>query len=222
MLQAINKKIIVFAGLITLVLCISGCGNNKTETVLVEGNAEQNNEDTVQESGDVSDTDTETFSQSDLAELEEIESQADVVTVYVCGAVVAPGVYELSTTSIKRDALNKAGGFAEGASNTYVNLAEPVYQGEKIYFPYEAELEPDYSPLDEQEDAQGDDSHKININTATKDELMTLSGIGESKALDIISYREEHGGFNSIEEIMNINGIKEGVYNKIRDNIVVD
>ena len=63
------------------------------------------------------------------------------------------------------------------------------------------------------------DSGKININTATKDEIMTLPGIGESKASDIIRYRDEHGSFKTIEEIMNIQGIKEGVFNKIKDLI---
>ena len=61
----------------------------------------------------------------------------------------------------------------------------------------------------------------MNLNTATAEELTTLSGIGQSKAEDIIAYREENGGFSSPEEIMQIRGIKEGLYNRIKDDIKV-
>ena len=68
----------------------------------------------------------------------------------------------------------------------------------------------------------GEDSDgKININSATKDELMTLSGIGEKKAQAIISYRESHGGFQSAEELMEVEGIKTGTYEKIKDRIKI-
>ena len=65
------------------------------------------------------------------------------------------------------------------------------------------------------------DDGKININTAEKEELMTLTGVGEAKAQSIIAYREEHGGFQSIEELMQIEGIKEGVFNKIKEDITI-
>ena len=147
------------------------------------------------------------------------EGTEDKIAVYVCGAVVSPGVYYISEDAIKEEALILAGGFADGAATTYVNLAEKVSGGEQIYFPYEDELLESYSPLTQDEkENQG----KININTATVNELMTLPGIGESKANSIIEYREEHGAFQSIEDITNIPGIKEGVYNNIKDYIVVD
>lgn len=139
------------------------------------------------------------------------------IAVYVCGAVSSPGVYYLPYGAIKEDALNLAGGFLDGAATTYVNLAEPVEEGEQIYFPYMEELGEDYSPLNlERTDG------KININKADKEELMSLPGIGENKAEAIIKYREKNGAFQSIEEITNIPGIKEGVYNNIRDYIVVE
>ncbi len=142
----------------------------------------------------------------------------DLVAVYVCGAVACPGVYYISGDSIKEEALEAAGGYADGAATTYVNLAEPVISGEQIYFPYEEELSANYSPVNKMEE----DSDKVNINTATAEELMTLPGIGESKADSIIEYRETHGGFQCIEEITNIPGIKDGIYNNIKDYIVVD
>ncbi len=148
----------------------------------------------------------------------EISSQMDakqkLVPVYVCGAVSEPGVYYLAETALKEEALALAGGYDLGAAEGYVNLAETVVSGEKIYFPYEDEL------------AQGDgvnpNSGKVNINTATQEELMTLPGIGASKAQAIIKYREEYGPFQSIEDITNISGIKEGVYNNIKEYIIVD
>ena len=100
--------------------------------------------------------------------------------------------------------------------------------GEQVYIPTNKELE-DLQvsiPLDLakgssnlQEDSK---SNKVNINIASKDELMTLTGIGEAKASSIIDYREKHGRFNRIEDIMNISGIKEAAFNKISEFITVD
>lgn len=136
--------------------------------------------------------------------------------VYVCGAVNNPDVYSLPGGAIKKDALMAAGGFAEGAAYDYVNLAEGISCGEKIYFPYEDELA-DGIVVTQDDETGG----LININTAGKKQLMTLPGIGEKKAQDIIDYREEQGSFNSIEDIKNVNGIKESIYNKIKDKICV-
>ena len=72
-----------------------------------------------------------------------------------------------------------------------------------------------------QEQPEQEKSGLININTATKEQLMTLAGIGESKAMSIIAYREEHGKFKKIEDIMNITGIKNGVFDKIKSQIRV-
>lgn len=146
----------------------------------------------------------------------ESDDSGDEVAVYICGAVVNPGVYYVPSGSLKQEALMAAGGFADGAALDYVNLAERVCDGERLYFPYEEEL---HSGIDTISDEP--DDGRVNINTADAGELMTLPGIGESKANAIISYREENGAFSSIEEIMNITGIKEGVYNNIKDFIVV-
>ena len=69
--------------------------------------------------------------------------------------------------------------------------------------------------------SSADEAGKINLNTASVEQLMKLSGIGESKAAQIISYREKNGAFKKIEDIMNITGIKEGVFGKIKDDITV-
>ena len=143
------------------------------------------------------------------------EPATQTLCVYVCGEVKSPGVYELPEGSRIVDAVEAAGGMTEAASGTWLNLAEPVSDGQKIEVPSEAEA----SELEkEQQEAQ---SGLVNLNTASAEELMTLTGIGESKAEAILSYREEHGGFEKPEELMEIPGIKEGVFEKIRDQVTV-
>lgn len=147
------------------------------------------------------------------------------VPVYVCGAVCNPGVYYIPVDSIKQDALLAAGGFAEGACENYVNLAEAVFSGERIYFPYEEELGEGYSPVSYEGSTvyEGDyGSQKVNINLATADILMTLPGIGAGKAQAIIDYRESVSPFYKIEDIKNVAGIKDNIYNNIKDSIVVN
>lgn len=146
---------------------------------------------------------------------EEEEQSEALLYVYVCGAVSCPGVVALEQGSRAEDALEAAGGFSETADRNYVNLAARLADGERLYFPTEEEaLVPG-----EQERTAG--SGLVNINTADAALLCTLPGIGESRALDIIAYREENGGFQTEEDIMKVSGIKTGAYNKIRDKITV-
>lgn len=136
------------------------------------------------------------------------------IRVYVCGAVEEPGVVTLPEGSRAEDALLAAGGFAETAWRDYVNLAEWVSDGQKLYFPT---LEEADSLVAEQTPG----SSLVNINTADMAALCTLPGIGESRARDIISYREANGAFESCEDIMKVSGIKNSVYSKISDRITV-
>ncbi|MCI8306418.1 MAG: hypothetical protein HFH14_00035 [Lachnospiraceae bacterium] len=151
-----------------------------------------------------------------------------VVTVHVCGAVAAPGVYELKATARVGDAVDAAGGFKKNAASDYLNLAENLSDGQKIvvYTRKQAKSAYGNGPDSGMNGSGGKDtkaagSGLININTASKEELMALPGIGESKAADIIAYRESNGRFNSTDELMNIPGIKEGVFSKISDSITV-
>ena len=150
------------------------------------------------------------------------------INVYVCGEVITPGVYKVDIEAIKEDAINAAGGFAEGASQEYVNLAERITDGEQIYVPYESELEdlPVYNMQDSSSVSYSNGVYssdgRLNINKASKEDLMTLNGIGETRAEAIIAYRDSHGLFNSVDEIMNVSGIKEGVYNNIKDYITLN
>ena len=149
-----------------------------------------------------------------------------MVAIYVCGAVRNPGVYYVSATAIKETVVRMAGGFLDEADENYVNLAQTVTGGEQIYIPTRDEtvglsLSSRESADSQMTDASEEADAKININTAEKEQLMTLPGIGESKADAIIAYREAQGRFQSTDELMNIQGIKEGVYNKIKDLIIV-
>lgn len=143
------------------------------------------------------------------------EETEQEICVYVCGAVETPGVVFLPAGSRAADALEAAGGFAPDAAEEAVNLAAKVSDGEKLYFPACGE----YAAQAEQEKAAA--SGLININTADAAQLCTLPGIGESRAADIIAYRESHGGFAACEDIMRVSGIKESVYSKISSRITV-
>ena len=152
-------------------------------------------------------------------------SEKSGVYVYICGEVSNPGVYELSEDSRIYEAVDAAGGFTENAARESVNLASKVSDGMQItiYNKEEAASLPAGSGSAVGNTGQGGTSGSglVNLNTATKEELMTLKGIGEAKAEDIIRYREKSGGFKKIEDIMKISGIKEAGFQKIKDNITV-
>ena len=106
------------------------------------------------------------------------------------------------------------------ACTWYINQAEKAADGMKIYVPDREEAE--HLPKEENSgESRAEETGKINLNTASKEELMTLGGIGETKAESILRYREEHGRFQSIEEIQKVEGIKAGTYEKIKDRIMV-
>ena len=144
------------------------------------------------------------------------EEQKALCYVYICGAVVSPGVYEVPEHTRIYEVVELADGFTPEADDTVLNLAENVLDGQKLYIPKQGEVT---EKADTAQDVQG--VGKVNINTADKTALMTLPGIGQSKAEALFQYREAHGRFSSVEEIMNVDGIKEGVFNKIKDSIKV-
>lgn len=140
----------------------------------------------------------------------------------ICGAVNQPGVYALKDGARVYELIEKAGGLCEDADITLINQAEEVRDGMKVrvYTKEEAAEVPVRISEDAEERTRSD--ARININTADLSQLMMLSGIGESRAADIIAYRTENGKFLTIEEIMNVSGIKESTFRKIKDKIVVE
>lgn len=151
----------------------------------------------------------------------EVSGEKEMYVVHVCGAVQDPGVYALEEGSRIYQAVDAAGGFTEDAGTDYLNQADRICDGMKIYVPHLEELQDTAWQEIAGVAAENGEAGLININTANEELLCTLSGVGSSRAKSIIAYREQHGAFQKIEDIMNVEGIKEGLFQKIRDNITV-
>lgn len=145
------------------------------------------------------------------------------IYVYVCGQVKVPGVYSLPEGSRVYDAFVAAGELTEEAAADYWNQARLLVDGEMIYVPtIEEAKERKSGDLTIEPLGLETDDGKVNINTASKEELMTVPGIGEAKAAAIIVYREQNGPFASLEELMQVEGIKDGVFSKMKDYIKIN
>lgn len=265
---------LIFSVIMFLILAgLTGCQNEESEFLEKELEQEESGEtadveqkelkDTESGKASLAGTDLASETSPDSTESEGISKKKAEITesdqssaiqqpvsqtiyVDVCGAVVNPGVYELSSDSRVFQAIEKAGGYLPGAAASYLNCARSLYDGQQIYVPTQEEVDSQTIPLTQDETAQdgvvqegtaqtgtaadntadGTETtqagQRINLNTADVSQLSTLTGVGESKALAIIAYREENGPFTSIEDIMNVPGIKEGTYEKIKDKIAIE
>lgn len=191
----------------------------------------------------------------EIKENKEIEEVKSTFKVDIKGAVITPGVYELTSGSRVLDVINMAGGLNENANTSIINLSKLIEDEMVIYIYSNAEIEeymkskevikieyvylekecicPDNindacsdevyvseDKLKEEKESDTTDSSKININSASKESLMELSGIGESKAESIIEYRNKNK-FTNIEQIMDISGFGESIFKKIKDSITI-
>ena len=168
------------------------------------------------------------------------EMQQAMIYVDVCGTVANPGVFQLAAGSRVFQAIEAAGGYLPEAVQNCVNRAGVLTDGQQLYILTQEEME--QQGLDPAEmagasdgqmngsagtgqntgiAAQAQQDNRININTADVTQLTTLTGIGATRAQAIIAYRQENGPFAAIEDIMNVQGIKEGTFAKIKDEIVV-
>ena len=143
-----------------------------------------------------------------------METEVPMIVVYITGEVQNPDIYEVPEHSRLYEVIEVAGGFLPGASKESLNLARFVFDGEQIFVPQ-------YTTDDENDSKAFMISTKVSINQGSVDELMTLTGIGETKAKAIIEYRKTYGPFQKIEDIMNVNGIKDAMYKKIKNEIVI-
>ena len=230
-----------------------GDGNRKVESKVEDtdpnreaepnaGNTDQNRE----AESNAGDTDQNRKAEpsagsTDRTELSDASSEeAKTLVVHICGAVSAPGVYELPAGSRIIDAVEAGGGFLPEADEACCNLAEEIVDGCQIYIMTKSESCADGQTEKKagiQTSPDGDmqttdrnvrsnsapalENGLVNLNTADVAALMTLPGIGESRAKAIISYREQHGAFAKIEDIMKISGIKQAAFSKIKDKITV-
>ena len=167
---------------------------------------------------DAGDSISEVETSTDSTESSETKDTNTVIYVQIAGAVNAPGVYELSAGARVFNAIDAAGGLIDSADDTDINQAELLTDGQKIYIYTKAERN---ELLAKEESEQAESDGLININTATVEELTSLPGIGESKANLIVSYREENGDFSAIEDIKNVTGIGDGIFNQIQAYIKI-
>ena len=170
------------------------------------------------------------------------ENIAKEIMVDVKGFVVNPGIYKLKEESRVIDAINAAGGVLEGADTSVLNLSKKL-KDEMVIIVYSSYQVENFKKVKEEEQQTQDgcingvnevendacieengeekESTLVSINTATLEELMTLEGVGEAKAKSIIAYREEHGPYQAIEDLLNVSGIGESLLAKIKKNITL-
>lgn len=226
-------KVKIVISVIAAVVLLCGCKREKqtvfTETVYASGSSGysvsggapgENSSEEEDGNGD-----TRQLSGQEIL-YEDQHEHVETICVFVCGAVNREGVYELPESARVIDAVEAAGGYSEEADRIYVNQAEYVYDTQRIEIPTVEEAQRLREIAEESGGVQGDsDSARenglIDINTADRQELMRIPGIGESKADRIIEYRQIHGRFGSIEELMNVSGIGSGMYEKMKDCITV-
>ena len=196
------------------VLIFVGCCTQ--DSILKRGQPETGSLEEQQDTETVYNVESET--QNEKPEQEEKPLQ-EWIYVDVCGAVRNPGVYRIEAGSRVFQVLEQAGGCTEEASLETVNQADLLTDGQKIRI-YTMEEAGQMEKKLQEEDPILDD--RVDINRAGKEELMTLTGVGETRAQAILAYRETHGSFSSVEELMQVEGIKEKTYEKLKDQIRIN
>lgn len=145
------------------------------------------------------------------------EKESIKIVVDIKGEIKNPNIYWLEEGCIIEDLINIAGGITEEGDLSKINRAQKLNDHEVVIIPNINDKESEIENII----PSSNDKNKVNINTASINELDTLSGIGPSKAESIIKYREENGTFKSIEEIKNVTGIGEALFEKFKENITI-
>lgn len=237
-----KDKIITKLLMICCAVLLCGCGrraqfqtsDGKDVTAVLEGYADGADETCRTDTTDTDEKETEYRDRESNADSDvdgDGSTEDKTCYIHVCGAVHYPGVYELREGARLCEAIDMAGGVTEDAYADGVNLALEVVDGSRVRIPTVEEWENgNYAEMAEaaginelQTDREngGTQAQLVNINTADASELVSLPGIGATRAEAIIAYRKEHGSFSSIEEIQKVSGIKSGLYNKIKDKIKI-
>ena len=238
-------------GLCTVCFWSAGCGRKSTdqlETLRLEdgrGTEVDTADQDISSEKEGSEGTEETGDRKAAGNIQEIgnadagSGSMEHIFVYVCGAVNTPGVYELEAGARLYEAIARAGGVREDGAEESINQAQAVSDGERLYIPTDEEVRQGLdayllsgsaggaAAAGSQSAVPGGPSGssaggKVNINTASREELKTLNGIGDTRAGSIVVYRESNGPFGSIEDLMKVEGIKEGVFNKLKDDITVN
>ncbi|MDO5518633.1 MAG: ComEA family DNA-binding protein [Clostridium sp.] len=221
-----KKKTGIFVVLVIVIIvagvlyCSSGfkeLKKNDTETIFIDDN-----------SSDISSTESEEINSGEGNKEESSSNNKSVtkeknITVEIKGEVRKPDVYVLKENSIVKDLIEEAGGLTENADITNINRAKQLQNHELVYIGNKNDTSE--SPMQTASAPQNSNiasaESMVNINSATSEELKTLNGIGDSKAKSIIEYRDKNGGFQNIEDIKNVDGIGEKMFEKIKDSITI-
>ena len=206
------KKTKILLSILTITVCILfGC--EKKNTVYLTQYATEETAEQEESSG------TDQEPEQEIPQ----EEREPALIIHICGAVERPGVYELPGGSRIYQAIEEAGGFTDEADRDYLNQAKGLEDGIRLYVPTREETSQDGWTGEEAAVGTGQENRPglVNINTADEKELCTLAGIGSSKAKSIIAYREANGRYEKIEDVMKVEGIKQGLFAKIRDSITV-
>ncbi|MBR4543964.1 MAG: helix-hairpin-helix domain-containing protein [Lachnospiraceae bacterium] len=215
--------------MLTAVLVLGGCGDSKVYMTGDRSEEHAVSDDSaageMAATGIVSDDEAH----EDNGESAVTDQYTDDFYVYLTGAVCVPGVYAVPAGSRLYEAVEMAGGFTDETDISACNLAAEVSDGVQYYFPTYAETEAAggtaaYIVSSGQNMSGGSSAGadgRVNINTASRDELMTLPGIGGSKADAIIAYRDSNEGFSAPEDIKNVKGIGDSTYESLKDYITV-
>lgn len=214
------KRTKILLSILTIAVCILfGC--EKKNTVYLAQYETEEDAEREETGGPEEEPARETAKEERRQEIPQ-EPEPSLI-VHICGAVESPGVYELPGGSRIYQAIEEAGGFTGEADQDYLNQAKGLQDGMRLYIPTREETA--QNRWAEENDASGQETESrtglVNINTADEKELCTLTGIGSSKAKSIIAYREANGSYGRIEDVMKVEGIKEGLFAKIRDSITV-
>jgi len=211
MLKNKIKKVLVMIIFVSIMLNISACNKNN-EVILQDVDSLKSTENVEETNDSQSSEGTDAFENSQGNT--RTQGNADCY-VYICGQVNRPGVYALREGDRVFVAIELAGGLTQDAAVDFMNQAEVITDGMKIEIPTVEEAD-----LLEKEIFQKE-AGLVNINLATKEELMTLPGIGEGRATAIIEYRDSCGGFKTPEDLLKVDGIKQGIYEKMKALVTI-
>lgn len=148
-------------------------------------------------------------------------STDSAIMIDVKGAVKNPGVYDVVSSPRAQTAIAKAGGLTREADTVQFNLAQKLTDGQMIYVPVVGEVKADKSTGNQQATVASQENAKVNLNTATAEELQMLDGVGEKKAEQIIAYREAHDGFKKIDDIKEVSGIGAKRFETLQDKVTI-
>lgn len=232
-LQKKGRSALLTVAALFLCVCITGCEKKEQRVIFEDGkpllkeaaSAEEVAAAEVPKAPETEETQTEPAAGSTMAEAKPAE-----IVVHVCGAVTNEGVYTLPEGARIHQAIEAAGGMKEEADTSALNLAAPIEDGmrirvltkeESIALNKDAVLEAVTSAHAANGEGAKKGEEKINLNTATVEELKHLNGVGDAIAASIIQYRTEHGAFQKIEDITKVSGIGEKLFARMKDRITV-